>query len=80
MILAAGFAHEKWERAPLQTFVELADIDFDNLATPYLRPLNPRFPAVDMIRLPNEMVQITITDKHARLLCKHILQHLEVRQ
>lgn len=69
---------DEWEAAPLLEVKRLSEVDFQNLDTPYIKPLGQTFPAVDMIRLPNEMIQITVSKRHKALDSKFILQHLEV--
>lgn len=72
---------EEWEQAPLYMLAyrkSLGKIDFQELKTPYLKAKQYNFPAVDMIRLPNEMIQITLGSIHPPLKASHILQHLKV--
>lgn len=72
---------EQWEQKPLHLLVNrkaLGNIRFEELNTPYIKPLSYNFPAVDMIRMPTEMIQITYNMNHEPLKCKHILSYLKV--
>ena len=51
---------EDWERGLVPEVADLSDVDWRALDTPYVKPMTQIDPGLDMIRWPDDMIQITI--------------------